>query len=89
LVLPDRILPKVVSYARNLNVRCVALAIGRLQALITSTDGLWVDIGKLARTEDYILAQDDFCGRVLMELAVVEGQLGTSRGTEEISVTAH
>lgn len=56
----------------------------KLQALINSQEGLWREIGKLARTMDYILAHEDFSKRVLMELEVIEHHLGRVKEIEEI-----
>lgn len=56
----------------------------KLQELINSEKGLWVEIGELARTLDYILAVEDFQKRVLMELDVIEKTLGKTEKTEDI-----
>lgn len=55
----------------------------KLQDIINSKDDLWREIGKLARTFDYILIED-FYERVLKELEVIEQHIGETKEVKEL-----
>jgi molybdopterin-guanine dinucleotide biosynthesis protein len=57
----------------------------KLQDIINSYDDidLWREIGKLARTLDYILIED-FYERILKELEVIEQHIGEAKEVKEL-----
>ncbi|GER94836.1 hypothetical protein A45J_2724 [hot springs metagenome] len=55
----------------------------KLQDIVNSKDDLWREIGKLARTLDYILIED-FYERILKELEVVEQHIGETEEVKEL-----
>lgn len=54
----------------------------KLSAIINSKENLWKEIAELVTTDDYFLLHEDFYGKVLMQVAVLEQYLGE---TEELS----
>lgn len=51
--------------------------------LINSYDGLWREIGELARSMDYVLIEDPF-KKLLCQLDVIEINIGETNSTREL-----
>lgn len=51
--------------------------------LINSHDGLWREIGELARTMEYVLIEDPFM-KLLCQLDVIENNVGITSRTREL-----
>lgn len=54
----------------------------KLSTIINSKEDLWKEIAKLVITDEYFLLYEDFYGKVMMQVTVLEQYLGE---TEEIS----
>ena len=58
--------------------------VDKLQGIINSREDLWQEIGKLTRTEGYILANEDFAERVSLELTIIEQHIGETEETRDL-----
>jgi hypothetical protein len=58
----------------------------KLQNIINCYDDidLWKEIGKLARTMNYIMLTEDFWGRIALELKVIEEHIGDTKEVKEL-----
>jgi hypothetical protein len=56
----------------------------KLSAIINSKENLWKEIANLIITDKYFLLHEDFYGKVMMQVVVLEQHLGETEETSEL-----